>query len=169
MKRINIIFLSLLISLFLYFTSTTAAQYDPDVYQAQKALKARGYNPGTSDGLWGKSTESAIKHFQVDNELPVTGKLDEQTKAKLDIISTTRSVNRTQKNQERRIALVIGNSAYKSSPLINPVNDAKDMDMASTLRQLGFDVSHKANADRRTMEDAIFEFSNGLKKGGINR
>lgn len=31
------------------------------------------------------------------------------------------------KVQSRRLALVIGNGAYKSSPLRNPVNDAYDM------------------------------------------
>ena len=29
--------------------------------------------------------------------------------------------------KERRVALVIGNGAYRSSPLGNPVNDAADM------------------------------------------
>jgi Caspase domain len=33
--------------------------------------------------------------------------------------------------QERRTALVIGNSAYQKSPLVNPVNDAQAM--AATL------------------------------------
>ena len=31
---------------------------------------------------------------------------------------------------ERRIALVIGNSDYQTSPLRNPVNDAEDMSIA---------------------------------------
>lgn len=34
-------------------------------------------------------------------------------------------------NNERRVALVIGNSAYKTSPLRNPVNDARRIIMAS--------------------------------------
>ena len=34
--------------------------------------------------------------------------------------------------KEQRIALVIGNSTYKASPLKNPVNDARDM--ANSLR-----------------------------------
>jgi len=66
---------------------------------------------------------------------------------------------------KQRIALVIGNSAYKSSPLINPVNDAQDI--ATALRDLGFKVIHKENTEQRTMEDAIFDFSNRLKKGGV--
>lgn len=38
---------------------------------------------------------------------------------------------------ERRVALVIGNGAYKNAPLRNPVNDAKDMAEAEweTVRQ----------------------------------
>src|SRR4030095_8639637 len=38
--------------------------------------------------------------------------------------------------QERRTALVIGNSTYQKSPLVNPVNDAQAM--ATTLGSLGF-------------------------------
>ena len=165
MKQTSVIIVRLFITLLMCFSISHAAQYDPEVYQAQKALKARGYNPGTPDGLWGKSTERAVKYFQVDNELPVTGKLDEQTKTKLGIVLTARSAKRNQPVKERRLALVIGNSAYKSSQLINPVNDAQDMAVA--FRGLGFEVIHKENADRRTMEDAIFTFSNSLKKGGV--
>ncbi len=39
---------------------------------------------------------------------------------------------------ERRTALIIGNNAYSSTPLTNPVNDATDM--AAALKQLGFTV-----------------------------
>ena len=59
------------------------------------------------------------------------------------------------KVQSRRLALVIGNGAYKTSPLRNPVNDAYDM--ANSLRGLGFEVIHKENASRKTMKLAIRE------------
>ena len=39
---------------------------------------------------------------------------------------------------QKKIALVIGNAAYKEAPLKNPVNDARAM--AAKLRQLGFQV-----------------------------
>ncbi len=39
---------------------------------------------------------------------------------------------------EPRVALVIGNSAYDTSPLKNPANDARLI--AKTLRELGFQV-----------------------------
>lgn len=66
---------------------------------------------------------------------------------------------------EQRTALVIGNGAYSSGPLKNPVHDASDM--ALSLQQLGFNVVLKTNADLQTMEEAMEEFGNRLKKGGV--
>lgn len=55
---------------------------------------------------------------------------------------------------ESRVALVIGNAAYKpAQPLANPVNDANAM--AETLRGLGFEVVAVDDADRTTMVKAL--------------
>lgn len=70
--------------------------------------------------------------------------------------------------QERRVALVIGNSGYKEQyfgPLPNPANDARDM--AAALKKLGFEVIHKQDANKREMEDAIRSLGTQLKKGGV--
>ncbi len=64
-----------------------------------------------------------------------------------------------------RTALVIGNSTYSFSPLINPANDATDM--AKSLRELDFDVAEYINLDRVGMRMAIREFGVKLKKGGV--
>ena len=63
-----------------------------------------------------------------------------------------------------RYALVIGNSAYKEKPLKNPANDARDI--ASTLRELGFEVILRENAGLTQMEQAVDLFWASLKKGG---
>ena len=57
---------------------------------------------------------------------------------------------------EQRVALVIGNAAYKASPLSNPVNDAGDM--AAKLAKLGFNVTLKTDAGQREMNRAITQF-----------
>ncbi|MDO9631813.1 MAG: caspase family protein, partial [Humidesulfovibrio sp.] len=67
-------------------------------------------------------------------------------------------------NAERRVALVIGNAAYRTAPLKNPVNDARDM--AAALRSLGFEVIARENASLAQMEGAVNEFWGKLKKGG---
>jgi uncharacterized caspase-like protein len=66
---------------------------------------------------------------------------------------------------EQRLALIIGNSSYSVGPLKNPVNDAADM--AAMLQKLGFTVILKKNADLQTMEEAIEDFGNRLKRGGV--
>jgi len=66
---------------------------------------------------------------------------------------------------ERRTALVIGNSAYESVPLKNPVNDARAM--AATLRDLGFEVIHLENASKAVIEDALNTMGRQLAKGGV--
>ena len=65
----------------------------------------------------------------------------------------------------RRTALVIGNADYKTSPLINPVNDARAM--ARTLRKLGFDVIERINVDQAGMKRAIWDYGKKLRQGGV--
>ncbi len=66
---------------------------------------------------------------------------------------------------EGRTALVIGNGAYPTAPLKNPVNDATDM--AAALTRLGFRVTLLKNATMQQMEEAVREFGLALRKGGI--
>ncbi|WP_238314270.1 caspase family protein [Methylobacterium crusticola] len=59
---------------------------------------------------------------------------------------------------EKRIALVVGNSAYESfGRLTNPGNDAEDI--ASVLRQVGFEVVDGRDLSRRDMDRKLAQFS----------
>ena len=59
------------------------------------------------------------------------------------LIPSLALAERAIKVQPKRLALVIGNGSYKSSPLKNPPNDVYDM--AAQLKKLGFEVMHYAN------------------------
>jgi len=62
---------------------------------------------------------------------------------------------------QRRVALVIGNSAYVNAPrLENPKNDASDL--ASTLRQLGFEVVESQDLSKSAMDRSIRDFADRL-------
>lgn len=61
---------------------------------------------------------------------------------------------------ERRIALVIGNNAYREAKLTAPINDARSM--ASALTELGFKVVKLENADRLTILRAVRSFVDEL-------
>ncbi|HXT63149.1 MAG TPA: peptidoglycan-binding protein, partial [Pyrinomonadaceae bacterium] len=52
---------------------------DEVVRKAQEALDRAGYDIGTPDGRMGQRTIAALKRFQSDRYLPVTGELDETT------------------------------------------------------------------------------------------
>ncbi len=56
-----------------------------DVLEAQIALARRGISPGSIDGALGSQTREAISVFQETQDLPVTGELDADTRAKLTL------------------------------------------------------------------------------------
>ena len=63
-------------------------------------------------------------------------------------------------DNDKRIALIIGNSDYINGRLYNPLNDATDMN--STLKALGFSVMKYENCDQKTMKKAIDKFGKQL-------
>jgi hypothetical protein len=61
---------------------------------------------------------------------------------------------------ETRTALVIGNSKYASAPLANPIRDATAV--AAALKEAGFEVILRADADKATLAGAVEEFRETL-------
>ena len=82
----------------------------------------------------------------------------------------------------KRVALVIGNSAYRNVPALpNPANDAPDI--AATLKRLGFAVNLLTNGGFDDMRKsliafgreasgadmaAVFYAGHGMEVGGVN-
>jgi uncharacterized caspase-like protein len=63
---------------------------------------------------------------------------------------------------ERRVALVIGNSAYVNAPALrNPRNDAQAM--AAVLGELGFEVITGLDLSRPQIEATVHQFAHALK------
>lgn len=67
---------------------------------------------------------------------------------------------------EKRVALVVGNGAYQSTtPLPNPLNDARDM--ATALKAAGFDVVEALDADKRKLDGALRAFTDKLATADV--
>lgn len=64
-----------------------------------------------------------------------------------------------------RLALVIGNSQYKSRPLRNPENDAEDV--AAALSELGFEVISVRNADATQLKKAFEQYVRKLRSSDV--
>lgn len=76
------------------------------------------------------------------------------------------AVAATASTTERRVALVIGNGAYSHVPrLQNPTNDA--LDLAQTLRRIGFEVTEAIDLDYRDMRLAVRDFSEQAENADI--
>ena len=59
--------------------------------------------------------------------------------------------------QDKRVALVIGNSSYQSALIRNPVNDSKAI--ASALKKVGYSVIRTEKIALRTLDKAVRCFS----------
>ncbi len=66
---------------------------------------------------------------------------------------------------EERLALVIGNAAYRVDPLDNPINDARLI--GSSLQRSGFNVTVRENLDRTALLGALRDFGNRLNENTI--
>lgn len=66
---------------------------------------------------------------------------------------------------EKRVALVIGNAAYKNAPLKNPVNDAKAITIK--LKEFNFEVIEIVNQNRIDIYKAIRRFGEKLKRADV--
>src|SRR5436190_6079968 len=67
---------------------------------------------------------------------------------------------------ERRVALVVGNSAYKhAATLRNPGNDATDV--ATALKNVGFEVLLATDLDQQDFARTIEQFARSLDEADI--
>ena len=67
---------------------------------------------------------------------------------------------------ETRVALVIGNAAYKHAPaLANPKHDAEGM--AASLRRLGFEVLAGTDLDKPAMERLLRDFAQKIEQADV--
>src|ERR1700761_291318 len=65
-----------------------------------------------------------------------------------------------------RVALVIGNGAYKNAPALpNPSNDAREV--AASLKRTGFDTIVAVDLDRSAMEDAVSRFAKAAREADV--
>ncbi|MCI0666868.1 MAG: peptidoglycan-binding protein [Methylococcaceae bacterium] len=66
-----------------------AAGYNPIIHQAQSALAAKGFDPGSFDGYWGPKTRAATNAYQQSAGLAQSSQLDEATLASLAVGTAT--------------------------------------------------------------------------------
>lgn len=66
---------------------------------------------------------------------------------------------------QKRVALLIGNSAYASAPLVNPANDAADL--ATALKARGFETVVALNTTKRDITARVRSFADQITPGTV--
>ena len=126
-----------------------------DVYiNNQKIENTRGFKLLKSTNC-NNYIEKEITLQKGENRVKIVVQNTEST-----ISSEERIITYSDVEYEHRLALVIGNSNYKSAPLKNPRNDAHAM--AEALRNLNFEVIEILDGDKKTMREALRSFSDKL-------
>jgi hypothetical protein len=84
-RNLFVLFSFLLVTLLVGIMNVKAAPVPgDDVKGVQQTLRDRGYSPGPIDGVLGSRTRAAIRQYQKDENLPVTGRLDADTARKVE-------------------------------------------------------------------------------------
>lgn len=95
-------------------TTVQAAYNKATIKDLQQALNDSGYDCGTPDGSIGKKTKSAIKKYQKDNDLKVTGTVNKTLLNSLDV-TVTKSTTSTSTKKEATVYITRTGSKYHSS------------------------------------------------------
>jgi uncharacterized caspase-like protein len=66
---------------------------------------------------------------------------------------------------QKRVALLIGNSAYATAPLVNPANDAADL--ATALKARGFETTVALNTTKRELNARVRSFADQITPGTV--
>jgi peptidoglycan hydrolase-like protein with peptidoglycan-binding domain len=67
---------------------------DPQTRELQQALRDRGFDPGPVDGIPGPRTREAVSEWQRQNNMPATGRPDQQMLSTLGVTAAPRAATR---------------------------------------------------------------------------
>lgn len=169
------------------------AQFNATVYEIQKALNARGYSPGPSDGLFGSSTGSAIRAYQRDNNLLINGQASAALLTHIENnqpgVSQRRNVETTDERDDgARQEQVIRRTQQRLDALGYTVSETGALDWQTRLalrdyqrdnnltvtgdldRDLALHIRDKARAtgDKTLSPNDIARIENGLEARGYD-
>jgi peptidoglycan hydrolase-like protein with peptidoglycan-binding domain len=113
------------------------AAADQRTLEMQRALAARNLYNGKIDGVWGAKTESALRNFQSQNNLTVTGRLDEPTAEKLGLESELQPVAGTEAPPTAPVTRMTPEVA-STNVQINTLSQDQIKEMQQRLQLLGY-------------------------------
>jgi murein L,D-transpeptidase YcbB/YkuD len=90
-----------------------------DMRAVEEALQTKGYKPGKIDGVADDEARAAIRAFQKDNGLPVTGMVDQKTADRLGVKIASKSGG----SQQNRSSSGMSGTNKSDSDVTKPGDD----------------------------------------------
>lgn len=126
----------------------------PQVKQVERLLKKLGYAPGRVDGVEDASLTKAIKKFQKDHKLKVTGKVSNRLITSIEKRLLNSKTKKTKKTSNSK-------STSSSSAKIKPSADVKKIE--TLLKKLGYSPGRVDGVENATLTKAIKKFQKDFK------
>jgi peptidoglycan hydrolase-like protein with peptidoglycan-binding domain len=124
----------------------------PQVKQVERLLKKSGYAPGKVDGVSDATLTKAIKKFQTDNKLKVTGKV------------SNRLITSIEKRLDKDKPAKKSSSKSSSSTAKSDAKPSADVKKIETLlKQLGYSPGRVDGIENATLTKAIKKFQKDFK------
>jgi len=125
---------SLSMLVFLLFYPAVAEAVIRPVRDIQQALAAKGFDPGTPDGMWGTKSVAALRAFQKGNGLPETGVVNDQCLSLLLPAEPVQQDSEVAPTSQDKLPAALtqvastapSGSALATSPQLEPTGKSKD-------------------------------------------
>lgn len=135
-----------------------------EVLQLAAAAKAREEIRLAAEAK-ARDEQRAAAEAKAREELRLAAEVKAREEAEERLRFAQQLANASSAQNGKRVALTIGNSGYKKEPLINPVNDARDM--AAALRAVGFETQELLDATKLQMIQATRIFENKVRNSDV--
>lgn len=123
-------------------TSGPAATPSDDVVSAQRQLKERGYYSGPVDGVIGPGTDAALRAFQRDRGLSISGRLDSATIRALAAAPPTSTSIPDIRTAQRQLR----DRGYYSGPIDGVVGPATEAALRTYQRDRGLTITGRLDS-----------------------
>ena len=125
---------------------TSTATPANDVTAAQQRLKDRGYYTGPVDGVIGPNTEAALRRYQRDQRLRVTGKLASPTLRALTTEASTAAAGLASITEIRSAQKELKDRGYYSGPVDGVIGAATETALRAYRRDRGLTVTGRLDS-----------------------
>lgn len=145
------------------------------VEKVQSTLNMKGYHAGNVDGAYGAGTREAVMNFQRDNNIAVTGKLDDVTvnKLGLDQILLTKEKTKAEKKSPQKTQQEASTDEVVISAPTTPsktsteetesINENKNDNSKATVYALTKTSATLVKAEANAFSSTIKELAKGIQ------